>query len=114
MSLPGNIPDHHKLTVLMRVEGGSLGPEGKSHLNAFCDFAQQQVSSSQCGHLWEFLPRTDKTAPEMSFKIGNKLLSSSQADQYLRKFDLDLESFSWDLADQVAILVEQYFNRAPS
>lgn len=116
MALPVNIPAHQKLIVLMRVEGGSLGPQGQSHLQAFCEFAQAEVDSksSSSGHLWQFLPRTDKKDPEISFKIGTKHISHAQAEKYLNRFGLELEAFTWDAADTVALLIEQYFNRAPN
>lgn len=115
MVLPHNIPDHQKLTVLMRVEGGSLGPEGLSHLEKFCEFAQNKAISEQWnGHLWEFQPRIDITLPEISFKIGDKQLSQSQTEKYLDKFNIQLDDFTWNAADQVAILIEQYFNRDKS
>lgn len=114
MALPVNIPVHQKLLVLMRVEGGSLGPQGQSHLEAFCEFAQNEVDSqsSSYGHLWQFLPRADKNEPEISFKIGAKHITNAQAEKYLDKFGLELDSFTWEAADAVALLIEKYFDRA--
>lgn len=112
MALPSNIPDHQKLIVMMRVEAGSLGPQGQSHLQGFCEFAQKESETNpSSGHLWQFLPRTDKSTPEISFKIGDKHISKAQAEKYLSKFGLELEPFTWDAADKVAAMIEQYFQR---
>lgn len=111
MPLPKDIPDHQKLTVLMRIESGSLGPQGASHLITFCEFAKKKVKTEQSGHFWKFLPREDKHEPEVSFEINGKPITSSQAEKYLKAFELELDAFSWELADKAALLIEHYFDR---
>ncbi|MFT6898769.1 MAG: hypothetical protein ACJA13_003196, partial [Paraglaciecola sp.] len=42
-SLP--LPLYKKLTVTFRVEPGCLGPDGISHIEAFCKFAKREVAN---------------------------------------------------------------------
>ena len=98
-----------KLTVVCRVEPGCLGPEGKEHIQAFCDFAQKQVETIDAEFVhWELVPRDDKTLPEMQYKISNKKLTHDKAAKYLALFKKELDIFEEHLHEKVSHLVDEY------
>ena len=87
MDLP--LADERKLTVLFRVEPGSLGPDGSEEAQLFCDQSQQQLAALDADFIhWQIIPRFDKTQPELEYKVGNKRLVRSQAAQYLKLISL--------------------------
>ncbi len=96
----------HTLQILFRVEPGCLGPQGASHIEGFCQYAQQH-----CGNLgapyarWQVEPRFDKTLPEADFFVADKKLKREQAARYASALDQDLdaleEAFHGALADWI-------------
>ena len=50
-----------QLTVIYRVEPGCLGPEGATHIEGFCQFAQPLVAAHTPAFMqWQLQPRFDK------------------------------------------------------
>lgn len=75
-----------KLTVVFRVEPGCLGPDGKQYIEDFCELAVQVFARIDPELLdWDIVPRYDKTMPELQFKLGDRQLSSSQAERLLQQ-----------------------------
>lgn len=98
-----------KLMVVCRIEPGCLGPDGKAHIQAFCDFAQAQVESIDADFVhWELVPRNDKSLPEMQYKIRNKKLTHDKAAKYLELFKKDLDEFEGHLHEKISHLVDEY------
>lgn len=107
-----NLPENKKMTVLFRMEPGSLGPEGALYIEEFCEFAQAQLRACATAYIhWEIVPRLDKSLPEMEFQIASKKLTSIRAGQYLAVFDDDLSSFEDKLEDNLEAIINQYFGR---
>lgn len=51
-----------KLTVVIRVEPGCLGPDGNSHVKEFCNVAQVEIEPIDSDFVnWEVVPRFDKS-----------------------------------------------------
>ncbi len=106
------LPQARKLTVLCRVEPGCLGPDGKDHIEEFCDFAQTQVASIDSDFvIWNLVPRYDKTLPEMEYKISDKTLSHDKAAKYLTIFKKNLDEFEEHLNEKLSQLIDQYLGR---
>jgi hypothetical protein len=107
-----SVAQNKKLTILFRVEPGSLGPQGKEHVDAFCSFAAKAVLKQEHPFLhWQLEPRHDKSLPEMAYRIGGKALNQAQVEKYLQVFDSTLDDFEWELAERMSALIEQYFGR---
>ena len=90
ISLP--LDDRQKLTVTYRVEPGCLGPEGDSHVDDFCEFAQAQVVELDADFIhWHITPRHNKQEAEMQYNIGIKQLTHDKADKYLQLFGIETQ-----------------------
>lgn len=109
MNIKSPLPQDKKLTVIFRVETGCLGPEGISHIDDFCNFAQKDIETVDADFVhWELIPRHDKTLPEMQYKINNKGLDHDKASKYLQLFNKDLDEFESHLHEKLAELIDQY------
>ncbi|WP_413701960.1 hypothetical protein ACLKMH_10770 [Psychromonas sp. KJ10-10] len=107
-----NLPENKKMTVLFRMEPGSLGPDGLLYIKEFCEFAQSQLKSFATAYIhWEIVPRMDKSLAEMEFQIASKKLTRIKASQYLAIFDEDLAHFEDQLEDHLEAIINQFFGR---
>jgi len=103
------MPEEKKLTVLYRVEPGCLGPNGKTQIDAFCEFASNKIKSMGLSFLsWDIQPRNDKKLPEMQFFIMGRNVSFEQAGIYMKKFGQDFEAFSDKLDDEMANYIDLF------
>lgn len=103
------LPQDKKLTVIFRIEPGCLGPDGESHIDDFCNFAQKEVESIDADFVhWILTPRKDKNLPEMQYQVSNKILTHDKADRYLDVFEKSLDEFEAHLHDGVTHLIDQY------
>lgn len=99
---------NHTLTVMLRVEPGCLGPEGKDYVEEFCRFAQEKNETVDEFVRWEIIPRHDKNLPEIQYKVANKNLSHEQATKYLEVFERDIDEFESELQDRLATFIDQF------
>ncbi|MBW8190220.1 hypothetical protein K0504_04150 [Neiella marina] len=110
--MPDPQPEQNKLTLTYRVEPGCLGPDGKDHIEGFCQFANRAVSTLDADFVnWQVIPRYDKSLPEMEFSVRGKSLPRSKAEQYLAAIDADLDEFEAHLGDALVRMIEAYRNR---
>lgn len=101
-----------KMTVIFRMEPGSLGPDGKEYVNEFCEFAQTQLQASAEYYLnWFIVPRLDKTLSEMKFQLGDKVLNQQQVEKYLMLFGENYSHFEDQLEDNLEAIINQFFGR---
>jgi len=108
MTVP--LEQNKKLTVIYRLEPGCLGPQGLNHIDHFCYFAQEKVQSIDSDIIiWKVLPRNDKLLPEMEYKLNNKKLSREKTDRFLNIFDKQIETFEESSHEEIAELIEMYF-----
>ena len=78
MSTKKTVPLEKQLTVIARVEPGSLGPDGMDKIEDFCRYANHNmVSDGQRYTRWQIIPRYDKTLPEMEYYIQHKKLNNT-------------------------------------
>lgn len=106
------IPENKKMTVIFRMEPGSLGPDGAQYINEFCDFAQMQLQACSAPYIrWSIVPRLDKTLAEMEFQLASKKLTSAKATQYFAVFGDNLAHFEDQLEDNLESIINQYFGR---
>ena len=107
-----NFPENKKMTVLFRMEPGSLGPDGAQYISEFCDFAQIQLQACAEAYIrWAIVPRLDKSLAEMEFQLSSKKLTSAKAGQYLAVFGENLDHFEEQLEDNLEAIINQYFGR---
>ena len=114
MTANNAISENQKITVIFRVEPGSLGPSGAEYIEDFCNFAQQQLqSSSYCQEyiIWCIEPRLDKKLVEMEFHIASKRLPRDKVKQYLNLFGENLAALEEQLENNIEIMIDQYFGR---
>ena len=103
------IPHDKKITVVIRVEPGCLGPDGSNHIEKFCSAAQIEIESIDSGFVnWEVIPRFDKSLPEIQYKAVNKMLTHDQAVKYLELFNRKIDEFEDYMNEKLAILIDQY------
>lgn len=107
-----NLPENKKMTVLFRMEPGSLGPDGALYIEEFCSFAQLQLRACADPYiLWQIVPRMDKSLSEMEFQLAGKKLTRIKAGQYLAVFGDELSRFEDKLEDNLEAIINQYFGR---
>ncbi|MBU2708097.1 hypothetical protein KCM76_19035 [Zooshikella marina] len=108
------LPDDKKMVILIRVEPGCLGPDGKSHIEPFCIYMQSHVASVHSDFAkWEIRPRHDKTHPELEYFFMNKKLTPARVEKYLHFFNLDLALFEDEIHELLDQQIEQ-FHASPS
>lgn len=101
-----------KLVVIYRVEPGCLGPEGASHVEGFCHFAQQQLKSMDADYIsWQVVPRLNKGQPEMQYNVMEKRLTHQQGALYLKALGKSLDEFEEHFTERFYQLIEQYMGR---
>jgi hypothetical protein len=106
------VPAEKKLTVIARVEPGSLGPDGIDKIEGFCRFANQNMTTDVRRFArWQVLPRYDKTLPEMEYFIQHKKLNNFQVVKYLGFFKLEIDAFEDDFYGHMTGLIELYLDR---
>ena len=104
------ISSDKQLTVIARVEPGSLGPDGLNYVEDFCRFANQNMSTSAESYSrWQIIPRYDKTLPEMEYFVTHKKLNNFQVEKYLSLFNNDMDSFEEEFYCKLTTLIETYF-----
>ena len=109
MKLNMPLPEDKKLTVIFRVESGSLGPNGDDHVIPFCRKAEEVFQTMDADFIkWIILPRDEKSLPEMEFEINHKKLTHDQAGQYLAVFKKNLDQFEDHLVQTLSRLVDEY------
>jgi len=112
MSAKNTFPEEKKMTVIFRMEPGSLGPDGAEYVKEFCEFAQTQLRASSEYYLnWFIVPRFDKSLPEMKYQLGDKVLNKEQATKYLGMFGENYAHFEDQLEDHLEAIINQYFGR---
>lgn len=112
MSASNQFPEEKKMTVIFRMEPGSLGPDGKDYVLEFCEFAQTQLRACAKYYInWFIVPRFDKTLSEIKFQLGDKVLTEQQATKYLSMFDESYDDFEEELENNLEAIINQFFGR---
>jgi len=106
------LPDDKRLTVVFSVEPGCLGPTGLDHVDRFCKFSLGEFNIVDYGFIrWEVVPRHDKAAPEIQYRIQNKLLPRDKAGQFLKLFHKNIDAFEGKIYDKITHQIDEYFGR---
>ena len=101
--------DETKLDVLIRVEPGSLGPDGAEHVERFCKLAQQVMQKTQgANYMWEIVPRYDKSLPELTYYLNSKRLSHEMAEQWLEGLGTSLDEMEEASMQAISDLIDRY------
>lgn len=103
------LDNNKKLEISYRVEGGCLGPTGHTHIDKFCEYAQENIQTTSSNFVnLSIIPRHDKSLPEMQFCVLSKKISHAQAEKYLSYFGQNLDKIECELSDQLTGLIETY------
>ncbi len=103
------MPTDTKLTVVVRVEPGSLGPDGQDLVEGYCEVANQSFSKIHPELIeWQVVPRFDKTLPEMEFSLNSKKLNAEQTNKMLSLIGYDEEKLEVDTMSHIANLIDKY------
>ena len=112
MSVQLPLAEERKVTVTFRLEPGCLGPQGKSHIDDFCDYAQKEFEATDAGFAhWDLSPRHDKTLPEMEYSWHGRNITRHQAERYFHALSTELEDFEVEVHEKLVHLIEVYFER---
>ena len=104
------ITDDKKIRLMYRVEPGCLGPQGTSHIEDFCRYANKHIKSPYyCQFV--FLPRYDKQVNERQYSVNSRNLSQVQAKAYFNHFEIDIEDFEGQLDELLSKTIDLYFKR---
>lgn len=109
MNKSQTVPLEKKLTVIARIEPGSLGPDGIDKAEAFCRFANQNKKDLlPYFTTLQIIPRYDKSKPEMEYFIQHKKLNAVQVIKYLGFFDDNVDDFEEAFYAGLTSLVERF------
>ncbi|WP_108652245.1 hypothetical protein [Dongshaea marina] len=112
MSQNQPLTDEQKLTVTHYVEPGCLGPDGKDHIEAFCQHAQKVIEAIDPEFVnWVIKPRYDKSVDDTQYHFANKRLTEAQAAKYLARFGQDIDEFEEQFNDQIMHEIEEFLGR---
>lgn len=104
-----SLDDNKKLAVTYRIEGGCLGPVGHTHIDKFCEYAQDNIANPFANFIrLNLIPRHDKSLPEMQFNVLSKKVNHQQAEKYLSVFGQSLDAFECELSDELTRLINIY------
>lgn len=104
------LPLYKKLSILIRLEPGCLGPDGKNHIEVFCSDAKPKLKSFHGGIIrWNIEPRYDKSLPEIEYQLHKETVSNKQLEDFFTEFDIALGDFEEALDERLAELIEHYF-----
>lgn len=97
------------MLVTVRVEPGSLGPDGADHIESYCKLAQCYFDKHQSEFLdWNIVPRYDKTLAEIDYSYGDRLLSENQAGKMLDVIGKDFDQMDAEVMEHIATLIDKY------
>lgn len=106
------VPENMRLSVVARIEAGCLGPEGDSHVEPFCRFANKAFAGFDAHFVdWFIIPRKEPSEPEFEYQIQRRRLSQDKTDKYLEMFGTSLDSFENKLNNNICDVIEDYMER---
>lgn len=98
-----------KIQVTIRVEPGSLGPDGLDHVEGFCQVAQCYFDKLYTETLqWQVIPRYDKSLPEIEYCYLNRTLNEDQANKMLSLINKDVDSMDEETMQHIANLIDKF------
>ena len=101
--------EDNKLSVVLHVEAGCLGPNGADHIAAFCDFSHKAFNKIYADFInWEIYPRNDISQPELKFMLNNKHISPQQVDIYLKLFGKNASVIEKHAYSSLSIFIAKY------
>jgi hypothetical protein len=97
------------LELVVRVEPGSLGPDGLDHVEAFCIVAEKVFAKVEFATLsFKVVPRYDKTQPELELFMNNKSLPEQRATLVLDKLNVTFEQIEEEVMERISTLIDRF------
>ena len=107
------LPLYKKMSILVRLEPGCLGPEGKDHIEVFCLSAKSELKNFHGGIIrWSIQPRYDKSLPEIEYQLDKEIVLHERVESFFTEFNITFSDFEEALDERLAELIERYFERA--
>ena len=102
-------PEDKKLTLIVRVESGCLGPKGADVVDDFCRQACKVFESLYPEFIvWQIESRDDMALPEKDYYIEHKRLENIKATKYLALFGQNLTEIEMVLEDKLVAHINDY------
>lgn len=97
------------LSLIVRVEPGSLGPDGLNHVESFCVVAEKVFSKVEFANLtFKIVPRYDKTLPELELLMNQLTLPHQRAVMVLDKLNLTYELIEEEVMEHISKLIDRF------
>ncbi len=110
MNKANTIQQEEQILVICRIESGCLGPQGREHVVAFCDFIKDKFATPDLHFIqWEVVPREGLKFPELEYRLHGKRLLHDHAEKYLSLFNTEIKDFEDYIDDKIIAQIEQYF-----
>lgn len=101
-----------KVTIIVRIEPGCLGPTGADYVEEFCSFAAPVFNKINESFLdWKLVPRYDKSLPEIQYYLNEYPLSDEKVEMYLAVFQSNLAGIEEDISAKLTISIDKFFER---
>ncbi|WP_115720241.1 hypothetical protein [Gallaecimonas mangrovi] len=100
------------LDVTFRIEPGCLGPDGLSHIEDFCQLAQQHFDRLARRYLrWDIIPRYDKALPEMQYSLNGRAISRDKVEKVLNLHQQTVDGLEEKVNQLLDTMINLYFER---
>ncbi|MDU0111802.1 hypothetical protein RT723_02010 [Psychrosphaera aquimarina] len=97
------------LKLVVRVEPGSLGPDGLDHVESFCMVAEKVFSKVEFANLtFKIVPRYDKKLPELELLMNRAPLPQQRAVLVLDKLNLTFELIEEEVMERISKLIDRF------
>lgn len=97
------------LKLIVRVEPGSLGPDGLDHIEAFCELANKVFSKVDYIQLsFSIIPRYDKALPELQLLMNDVILPEQRAELLLDKMNVTFEQVEEEVMERISNLIDRF------
>ncbi|GHB60628.1 hypothetical protein GCM10008107_07340 [Psychrosphaera saromensis] len=97
------------LKLIVRVEPGSLGPDGLDHVEAFCEVANKVFSKVDYIQLsFTIVPRYDKALPELELLMNDVTLPEQRATLLLDKLHVTFDQVEEEVMERISKLIDRF------
>jgi len=97
------------LQLMIRVEPGSLGPDGVDHVEAFCVVAEKVFAKVEFANLsFKVVPRYDKTQAELELFMNKISLPEQRARLVLDKLNVTFEQIEEEVMERISTLIDRF------
>ncbi len=97
------------LQLIVRVEPGSLGPDGLDHVEAFCEVANKVFAKVDYAQLsFNIVPRYDKSLDELQLLMNDVPLPAQRASLVLDKLNVTFDQVEEEVMERISKLIDRF------